>query len=134
MEQDIKSAGDVIAIVKRRKWYIIMPAVSIFLIAVIVAFAWPRTYRSTSTILIEEQEIPREYVMTTVSSYAEQRLQNINQRIMSSTRLTEVINRFNLYADLRQKWSMEEVIDKMRKKDVKFDLISADVIDRRTGT
>jgi uncharacterized protein involved in exopolysaccharide biosynthesis len=27
----------------------------------------------------------------------------------------------------------EEIIDKMRKKDVKFELISADVIDRRTG-
>ena len=130
--EDIKSAGDVIAIIKRRKWYIIVPAVSIFLIAVIVAFAWPRTYRSASTILIEEQEIPREYVMTTVSSYAEQRLQAINQRIMSSTRLTEIIKKQNLYADLQKKSTMEEIIDKMRK-DIKFEMISADVIDRRAG-
>ena len=130
--EDIKSAGDVIAIIKRRKWYIIVPAVSIFLIAVIVAFAWPRTYRSASTILIEEQEIPREYVMTTVSSYAEQRLQAINQRIMSSTRLTEIIKKQNLYADLQKKSTMEEIIDRMRK-DIKFDMISADVIDRRAG-
>jgi polysaccharide biosynthesis transport protein len=133
MEQDVKTLGDVIGIVKRRKNYLIWPAVGVFVLAVIIAFAWPPTYRSTSTILIEEQEIPREYVMTTVSSYAEQRLQTINQRIMSSTRLTEIINRFNLYADLREKWTMEEVIDKMRKKDIKFDLINADVIDRRTG-
>ena len=103
------------------------------MLSVIIAFAWPPTYRSTSTILIEEQEIPREYVMATVSSYAEQRLQTINQRIMSSTRLTEVINRFNLYADLKDRWPMEEIIDKMRKKDVKFDLINAEVMDRRTG-
>lgn len=130
--EDIKSAGDVIAIIKRRKWYIIVPAVSIFLIAVIVAFAWPRTYRSASTILIEEQEIPREYVMTTVSSYAEQRLQAINQRIMSSTRLTEIIKKQNLYADLQKKSTMEEIIDKMRK-DINFEMISADVIDRRAG-
>ena len=71
--------------------------------------------------------------MTTVSSYAEQRLQTINQRIMSSTRLTEIINRFNLYADVKDKWTMEEIIDKMRRKDIKFETISADVIDRRTG-
>jgi polysaccharide biosynthesis transport protein len=133
MEQDVKTLGDVIAIVKRRKNYLIWPALGVFALAVIIAFAWPPTYRTTSTILIEEQEIPREYVMTTVSSYAEQRLQTINQRIMSSTRLTEIINRFNLYADLRERWTMEEVIDKMRKKDIKFDLINADVIDRRTG-
>jgi polysaccharide chain length determinant protein (PEP-CTERM system associated) len=68
-----------------------------------------------------------------VTSYAEQRLQTINQRIMSTPRLTEIINRFNLYADKREKWTMEEIIEKMRKKDVKFETISADVIDRRTG-
>jgi polysaccharide chain length determinant protein (PEP-CTERM system associated) len=133
MDQDVKTVGDVIAIVKRRKKYLIWPAVGVFLLSVVIAFAWPPTYRSTSTILIEEQEIPREYVMATVSSYAEQRLQTINQRIMSSTRLTEVINRFSLYADLKDRWPMEEIIEKMRKKDVKFELISADVIDRRTG-
>jgi succinoglycan biosynthesis transport protein ExoP len=133
MDQDDKTLGDVISIVKRRKSYLIWPAVGVFLLSVIIAFAWPPTYRSTSTILIEEQEIPREYVMTTVSSYAEQRLQTINQRIMSSTRLTEIINRFNLYADLKNRWPMEEIIDKMRKKDVKFELINAEVMDRRTG-
>ncbi len=133
MEQDVKTLGDVTAIMKRRKWYFIVPAAALFLLSVILAFGWPPTYRSTSTILIEEQEIPREYVMTTVSSYAEQRIQTINQRIMSTTRLTEIINRFNLYADLRDRWPMEEVIDKMRKKDIKFELINADVIDRRTG-
>jgi polysaccharide biosynthesis transport protein len=133
MDQDVKSLGDVVAIIKRRKNYLIWPAVGVFLLSVVIAFAWPPTYRSISTILIEEQEIPREYVMTTVSSYAEQRLQTINQRIMSSTRLTEIINRFNLYADLKDRWAMEEIIDKMRKKDIKFELINADVIDRRTG-
>jgi polysaccharide chain length determinant protein (PEP-CTERM system associated) len=133
MEQDVKTIEDILTIVKRRKWHLIWPAVGVFLLSAIIAFAWPPTYRSISTILIEEQEIPREYVMTTVSSYAEQRLQSINQRIMSSTRLTEIINRFNLYTDVRDKWTMEEIIDKMRNKDIKFETISADVIDRRTG-
>ena len=130
MEEDVKTLGDFIAIVKRRKWYIIWPAVGVFVLSVIIALTWPPTYRSTSTILIQEQELPREYVTATVTSYAEQRLQAINQRIMSSPRLTEIIDRFDLYADLRKKWAMEEVIDKMRKKDIKFEMINAEVIDR----
>ncbi|HTZ40365.1 MAG TPA: chain-length determining protein [Syntrophales bacterium] len=133
MDQDVKTLGDVVDIAKRRRKYLIWPAVGVFALAVMIAFVWPPTYRSTSTILIEEQEIPREYVMTTVSSYAEQRLQTINQRIMSTSRLMEIINRFNLYANKREKWTMEEIVDRMRKKDVKFELINADVIDRRTG-
>ncbi len=132
MQREVKSLNDIVAIVKRRKLGIILPAVIIFAVAAIVALVLPPVYRSTSTILIEEQEIPREYVTTTVTSYAEQRLQTINQRVMSSSKLLEIINRFNLYAELKGKWTVEEIVDKMRK-DIKFETISANVIDRRTG-
>lgn len=132
MEAEIKSFGDIVRIVKRRKLSMIVPAVAIFTVALVAAVALPRMYRSTSTILIEEQEIPRDFVMTTVTSYAEERLQTINQRIMSSTRLLEIINRFNLYADLRKNKTTEEIIARMRG-DIKFETISADVVDRRTG-
>jgi polysaccharide biosynthesis transport protein len=132
MEPEVKTIQDFQEILKRRKRALVLPAVIVFVIAAVVAFALPSIYRSTATILIEEQEIPREYVMSMVSSYAEQRIQSSTQRIMSSTRLIEVINRFNLYADLREKWTVEEIIAKMRK-DIKFETISAEVVDRRTG-
>ena len=132
VEAEPKTIKDFGEILKRRKWSIILPSLIVFAIAMVVAFILPPIFRSTGTILIEEQEIPREYVISTVTSYAEQRVQSISQRIMSSTRLLEIINRFNLYADLRQKWTIEEVIEKMRK-DIKFQMISADVVDRRTG-
>lgn len=123
---------DLMDILKRRKWSLLLPAAALFLVAASVAFILPPIYRSTTTILIEEQEIPPEMVASTVTSFAEQRLQVLNQRIMSSTRLLEIINRFNLYADIKEKITTEEMIEKMRK-DIKFDTISADVIDRRTG-
>lgn len=123
---------DVVDAGKRRKRSLLIPALSVFALAAIVAFALPSIYRSTSTILIEEQEIPPELVMTTVTSYAEQRLQVTNQRIMSSTRLLEIINRFNLYSELKDRWTTEEIVAKMRK-DIKLETISADVIDRRSG-
>lgn len=132
MEAEVKTIQDLRAILKRRKRALILPALIIFAIAAVVALALPSIYSSTATILIEEQEIPREYVMSMVTSYAEQRIQSSTQRIMSSVRLVEIINRFNLYADLRERWMMEEIIAKMRK-DIKFETISADVVDRRTG-
>ncbi len=110
-----------------------MPALSAISLSVLVLLLWDPVYRSTSTILIEEQEIPRDYVMSTVTSYAEQRLQTINQRIMSSSRLVQIINQFNLYADKRNSLTTEEIVENMRKKDIKFDTVMADVIDRRTG-
>jgi len=125
---------DIVAIVKRRRWALTVPAAAIFFLSVVVVLVWEPVYRSTSTILIEEQEIPREYVMATVTSYAEQRLQSINQRIMSSSRLLEIINRFSLYVDKRNRFTTEEIVEGMRKKDIKFATITADIVDRRTGT
>jgi succinoglycan biosynthesis transport protein ExoP len=88
---------DYLEIVRRRKWSLILPALFIFLLAGIVALALPSIYQSQSTILIEEQEIPTDFVMTTVTGYAEQRIQQINQRIMSFSRLMDIIQRFDLY-------------------------------------
>ena len=132
MEPTEKSFTDYVAIVKRRKWSFILPAVITFMIAGVVALALPSIYKSTSTILIEEQDIPEDYVKTSVTSYAEQRLQSIHQRIVSFTRLIDMINRFHLYPDLKDKWTTEQIVDKMRE-DIVLEPISADVIDRRTG-
>lgn len=132
MEADAITITEYLQIIKRRKWSLILPALIVFIIAIVVASILPPTYKSASTILIEEQEIPQTFVMATVTSFAEQRLQSINQRIMSSTKLLEIIKRFSLYQELQGKWTLEEIISKMRE-DIKLETISAEVMDRRTG-
>jgi uncharacterized protein involved in exopolysaccharide biosynthesis len=132
VEANAQAFKDYIEAVKRRKWSLVLPTFMISLIAAMVALALPPIYTSRATILIEEQEIPQDYVMTTVTSFAEQRLQTITQRIMSHTKLLEIIERFGLYSDLRKKRTNEEVVTKMRK-DIALETISAEVVDRRTG-
>jgi polysaccharide chain length determinant protein (PEP-CTERM system associated) len=131
-EPDVRTIGDVMGIVRRRKRAILLPAVAIFALAAALAVFLPKKYQSTTTILIEEQEVPREYVSANITTFADQRLQTINQRIMSTTRLLELIGRFDLYADLKDKEPVDEIVAKMRK-DIQFQTISADVIDPRTG-
>ncbi len=133
MEEDARTVGDYIGIIKRRKWALLIPIFVVFIIAVITAIAWPRTYRSSSTVLIEEQEIPRDFVISTVTGFADQRLQMINQRIMSTSRLLDIINRFNLYTNLRGRLTVEEIIEIMRE-DIRFQTISADILDTRSTT
>ncbi|OGP13019.1 MAG: chain-length determining protein [Deltaproteobacteria bacterium GWA2_54_12] len=132
MQKTVK-VEDIIGIIKRRRRGFILSALCVLFITGLLLFLWKPTYRATSTILIEEQEIPRDYVMATVTSYADERLQSINQRIMSGARLLEIINRFNLYADKRDKWTSEEIIENMRKNDIRFETKTAEVVDRRTG-
>ncbi len=132
MEELSMSLDEYKAIVRRRKWSLILPALAVMVIATVVALVLPPVYKSTATILIEEQEIPAEFVKASVTSYAEQRIQAINQRIMSSTRLLDIINRFDLYRDQRDKQPIEVIVDKMRT-DTNLEMINADVIDPRTG-
>jgi polysaccharide chain length determinant protein (PEP-CTERM system associated) len=132
MEKSDISAKDLVAILKRRKWSIALPTVGVFIVSVVLAFSLAPVYRSESTILIEDQEVPRDFVSTTVTTFATQRLQTINQRIMGTTKLLDIINRFGLYSDLKNKWTIDEIIAKLRK-DIKLKTISADVIDPRSG-
>ncbi len=132
METSVMTLNDYVELLKRRKWSLILPTFIVFLTVAIIALTLPPIYKSTSTILIEEQEIPAEFVMATVTGYAEQRIQTINQRIMSSTRLLDIINRFNLYQDLMDKWTTEEIVNKMRE-DIQLEPVSSEIVDRRTG-
>ena len=124
--------GNYIEILKRRKWALILPAIAVVLIAGMVALLLPSIYKSSATILIEEQDIPADFVMTTVTGYAEQRIQSTQQRIMSTGRLVEIMERFNLYAEYKDRWTTEEIVEKM-KEDIHLDLISVETVDRRTG-
>ncbi len=134
MVTEVKSFQDILDIVRRRRWSIFIPMVVIFLGALIVAFSLPRKYLSTATMLIEAQEVPSEYVRANITSFADQRLQTINQRIMGTPKLLELINRFKLYTELKDRLTLDEIVEKMRKKDIQFQTISADVIDPRSGS
>ena len=102
------------AILKRRRWALLLPIIVVLAMASLIALLLPSIYSSTATIMIEEQQIPSEFVMTTVNTYAEQRVQNIKQRALSFSPLWDIIREQNLYPDLREKWTPEEIVAKMR--------------------
>jgi len=113
-----------------RRHYFIWPALALVLIAAVVALALPPIYESSSTILIEEQQIPQDFVKSTVTGYADQRIQSLNQQILSRTRLMEIIRQFNLYPEMRGRYAQEEIIETMRDN-ISIELISAEVANRR---
>jgi uncharacterized protein involved in exopolysaccharide biosynthesis len=101
-------------------------------LTVVVAIAWPPTYRAAATILIEQQEIPQDLVRSAISSFADQRVQIISQRVMTTQNLMSLIDRYNLYPDIRESKPREVLLQKMRS-DIALKMISADVIDPRSG-
>ena len=126
---DIRSIGGI----ARRRFKGFLLVFFAFLVAgALVAVLLPPKYKSESTILIENQLIPAEYVQSTITGYVEQRIEVITQQVMSRTRLLEIIDRFNLYQDMREQYTTAEITDKMRE-DILLNMISAEVRDTRTG-
>lgn len=123
--------GDYLAILKRRKTVIVVASGLLFCLSLAAAILWPPTFKSTATILIEEQEVPAELVHSTITSYADQRIEMIKQQVMSRSSLGKVVEQYNLYAGMRKENPTEEVIKRFIK-DIEVEVISADVIDKRT--
>ena len=123
----------VLAIWSRRKW-IAIPALLAPLAAGISLVVFPpNVYRSAATVLAERQQVPEFFVRSTVTSVFETRIQAISQEVLSRSRLGEMINRFNLYPDLRQQVPLERLIERMRS-DIKLDLKSMELKGLREAT
>jgi len=127
-----KSLADWIRAVKRRKTAVIITVSILVVISALLAFLLPAKYQSAGTILIEQQEIPQDFVRSTITTFADQRLQVIKQRVMTSTNLFQIIDKFNLYQDMLESEPREVVLEEIRDA-ISLDFISADVIDPRSG-
>ena len=111
----------------RRKWLIVLPALAVAAISALAIKWLPDLYQSETLILVVPQRVPETYVRSTVTARIEDRLQSISQQIMSRTRLEQVINDFNLYAEERaDKELMEDIVERMRTRDIGINIIKGD--------
>ena len=127
-----RSIRDYLGILQRRLKLILLVFAALSLIGAVVAFTLPAVYRSTATILIKEQEIPQEFVRSTVTSQADERIQVISQQVMTRATLLELVDRYGLYGKARQRETSEEILDRMRR-DIKLTLIGAENANRQGG-
>jgi uncharacterized protein involved in exopolysaccharide biosynthesis len=132
MMQKEKDLKYFIHLFKIKKWYFIIPAGLISILSLVVAVMLPSIFQSSATILIEEQQIPQDFVRTTVTGIADERIQSLTQQILSRTKLWDIIKQFNLYVKMRENYTQEEVLDKMRD-DIKIEPISVDTLQGRAN-
>ncbi|TVR80529.1 MAG: lipopolysaccharide biosynthesis protein [Rhodospirillales bacterium] len=126
MDSTLSTPQDYIDVLKRRKWYIIVPSALLAIATALVAFLLPPVYRSSATILIEQPDVPPSLVSSTIASYVDERLQIIHRRATSGDNLRSVIQRFNLYPDQRRRVLLTDVVADMRR-DIRMNLIRANV-------
>jgi polysaccharide chain length determinant protein (PEP-CTERM system associated) len=99
----------------RRRWYIAIPAVVVASATAVVSMFLPNLYRASTSILIIPQRVSENFVRPTVEDDLTERLNTIQQQILSRTRLERIVQEFNLYERERSRLIMEDVIERMRR-------------------
>jgi succinoglycan biosynthesis transport protein ExoP len=133
VEENTRSIGDYINVIRRRKRVLAITAGTVMTIIILAAFLWPKTYRSQAIILIEQQDIPTDLVQTTITSYAQQRIEEIKQRIMTIGNIIGIVEEFELYTERElERITRTEIAEDFRSA-VSIKPISAEVVDPRSG-
>ncbi len=104
--------ADYWAIVKRRKWLLIVPTILLPAIALGITFFLAPRYVSQTLVLIEEQKVPDDYVKPVISADLDSRLASMKEQILSRSRIQPIIERYNLYGTSRM--TMDDRVDKAR--------------------
>ena len=99
----------------RRKWLVVGAIVISLGISWTLCKVLPKSYRSTTLILVENQKIPERYVQGVVEGTVQDRLNLIQQQVMSHSALTQVIEEFKLDRDDAQRETREALMGKVRK-------------------
>jgi polysaccharide chain length determinant protein (PEP-CTERM system associated) len=106
---------DYLVIVKRRKFWLILPALGILIVAAVVAWRLPDTYRCETVILVDPQKVPENYVRSATTSNIADRLSTIYEQVTSPARLKNLIDSMGLYPDLKRRLGDQEVLRIMRQ-------------------
>jgi len=103
------------AIIRQRRWWLIVPAVVLFIAGSVAAFVIPALYTSSATLLVEQADVPIDPSVSGGSELVDQRLAKIREQLLSRRDLLQMMDQFGLYEDERRDTPLSEVIEKFRK-------------------
>src|ERR1043166_2166135 len=117
-----RKPGEILGMVKRQKWLILLPTITMTAAIGYVVYKLPSIYESTSLLTVKPPTISSNLVQSLTNEDLSQRLQTINQEVLSRSSLEPMVQKYDLYKSERAAGlPMELIIDRMYKN-IKVDL------------
>lgn len=120
VERRAPDLEDYVDMLRRQRAWIVGPVFAALVIGVVVAHVWPDTYVSTAVVRVVPSQVPDSLVPSNVNMEMSQRINSMAQQILSRSTLTNIINSQGLYPRDRARLPMEDVVENMRKSDVRI--------------
>ncbi|MFL6336856.1 MAG: GumC family protein [Pyrinomonadaceae bacterium] len=118
-----RTPGELAQMIWRRRWLIALPTAAVTVAVAYVVWRLPNVYESTTLLAVRPATIAAQGVTQLSDSDLTLRINNITQEVTSRSTLQPLIERFNLYpVERRRGASMDELIERMRGKDLKITL------------
>jgi polysaccharide biosynthesis transport protein len=90
----LKGLNDYLALLVRRRWWLVIPTVMLCGFAVLVALLFPKMYPSQTMILLQPRDVPADFVKDLVGEDTGGRLSAIEQMILSRSNLLKILSEF----------------------------------------
>lgn len=101
----------------RWRWLFIIPFCMAMIAGMYLSVTLPKVYESSTTILVEPQKVPANYVKSLVATEIDERLRTIQQQILSWSNLERIMRAHKLYDTPEQrKMLMEDKITDLRER------------------
>ena len=111
-----RTAGEFIRALKRRKWLILLPVLTMTAAIGYVVNQLPSVYESKTLLTVKPPTISADFVKPLSSEDITQRLETWNQEVLSRSSLEPMVSKYKLYeAERNAGMDMGLIIDKMRK-------------------
>jgi succinoglycan biosynthesis transport protein ExoP len=121
-----------LGMLRRRRWWIVLPAFLCWLVVWGISWALPTAYESQATILVVQPNVPEQYVVPNVTMSLQEQLASMEQQILSRPRLQTIIDRYHLYKNSSSWLGPVDPVEQMRK-DIEVDPLLIDTKGGRPG-
>ena len=112
-----RKIGEYLDIVRKRKWFILLPTIAVGLAISYVVYRLPDIYESSTLIVVRPSTLPNSVVPTMAEETLTRQLTSISQVVTSRSSLQPLMEKYDLYKEERQRGEpMELLIDSMRKQ------------------
>ena len=120
MRVGLDGTKDVLELVVRRKWWVVLPFVALSCAAGVLTYILPRTFMSETLILVRPRDVPEDFVKDLTAGSPEERLKAIEQTILSRTNLIEILKEFGDRLPEFERLNIEQKVLKLREQ-IKID-------------
>ncbi len=112
----LNNIHDYLALIVRRRWWIIGTFVALGGIAVLLTLLMPKSYTSQTMILLQPRDVPSDFVKDLIGGNTDERLSAIEQTILSRTNLLKIIDEFESRMVDYSALNDERKVEKLKKR------------------